>query len=287
VNTYRWELRKLLAQRRTYLGLIAATLIPIGFAVGIALSPAPKPPPKGQPIDPDVYISLAYNTSGLVLTLIALFFANLVFIPLLCALVAGDIVAAEDSGQTLKTMLTRSISRWRLLRAKMLATATYVIVLMLCFAVSGTVTGILARGARPVPLGGDPLGAAGFDLGVHHIGTGPMLVRLAICIGVYTAPLLAVSAWGFFFSTVTRNSAASVVAMLVFSFANQIIFFLPSVPQSVTRWLLTDQFNAWEGVLGTSIDTGAIWRALLISALFAIPPLLASAWWFQRRDVLV
>ena len=286
MSTYGWEMRKLLAQRRSYLGWVSAALIPAAFAIGLAVNPA-KLPPRGQPIDPDVYISLAYNSSGLVLPLIALFFSSLVLVPLLCALVAGDIVAAEDGNQTLKTVLTRSTSRWQLLRAKMLATATYVIVLLVCFGVSGTVIGIVARGANPVPLGGVPLGTTGFTLGVQEIGVGSMLGRLAICLGVYAAPLLAVSCWGFLISTTSRSSPAAIVGMLVFSFANQIIAFLPSVPSSVTRWLLTDQFTAWQGVLGTRVDTGALWHALLVSALFAVPPLVVSAWWFQRRDVLV
>lgn len=75
--------------------------------------------------------------------------------------------------------------------------------------------------------------------------------------------------------------------MLVFSFANQIIGFLPSIPVSVTTWLLTDQFTAWQAALGTHIDASALWRAVGVSALYAVPPLLVSAWWFSRRDVLV
>jgi ABC-2 type transport system permease protein len=287
MRTYRWELRKLRAQKRTYLGLVTAALIPAAFAAGIALSPPAKLPPHGQKIDPDVYVSVAYKSSGLVLALIALFFTSLVVIPLLCALVAGDIVAAEDGNQTLKTVLSRSVTRWQLLRAKMLATATYVIALMVCFAVSGTVIGVLAHGAKPVPLGGDPLGHAGFDLGVHHISVASMLGRLAICIAIYILPLLAVSSWGFLFSTVTRSSPAAIVGMLVFSFIFQILSFLPSVPHSITRWLLTDQFTAWEGVIGTRVNTGAIGHDVLVSALFGLPPLVASAWSFQRRDVLV
>lgn len=286
MSTYGWEIRKLAAQRRTYFGLAAAALIPAAFAIGLAINPA-KPPAAGQSIDPDVYVSLAYNSSGLVLPLIALFFSSLVLVPLLSALVAGDIVASEDGNQTLKTVLTRSTSRWQLLRAKMLAAATYVVALLVCFGISGTIIGSLANGATPVPLGGDPLGSTGFTLGVHEIGVASMLGRLAIGIGTYAAPLLAVSSWGFLFSTVSRSSPGAIVGMLVFSFANQIIAFLPNVPAAVTRWLLTDQFRAWEGALGTSVDTGAIWHALLVSALFTAPPLIVSAWWFQRRDVLV
>ena len=286
MRTYGWEIRKLVAQRRTLTGLVVAVLIPAAFAIGLAVNPA-KPPAKGEPVDPDVFIALAYNTSGLVLPLISLLFSSLVLVPLLCALVAGDIVATEDGNQTLKTVLTRSTSRLRLLGAKMAATATYVLVLLVLFGVSGTLIGALAGGAKPVPLGGVPLGATGFTLGASEIPVSSMLARIALAIAVYAGPLLAVSAWGFALSTLTRNSGGAIVGMLVFSFANQIIGFLPGIPEGVTRWLLTDQFTAWQTVLGTSIDTGPIWHGLLVSVLYGVPPLLVSAWSFARRDVLV
>lgn len=285
MTVYLWELRKLLAQRRTLIGIVVAILIPAAFAIGLSVSPA-KPPTDGRTPDPDVFISLAYNTSGLVLPFICLVFSSLVLIPLLAALVAGDIVAAEDGNNTLKTVLTRSTSRLTLLFAKMGAAATYVLALLLVFGISGTLIGAIAGGAHPVPLGGVPLGA-GFTLGQSNIGVAPALGRIALGLLDYAPPLLAVSAWGFMLSTITRNSGASIVGMLVFSFANQIIGFLPNIPAGLTRWLLTDQFSSWQAVLGTTIDTGPMLHSLLVSCLYAVPPLLLSAWWFQRRDVLV
>jgi len=285
MKVYTWELRKLAAQRRTLIGLVAALLIPAAFAIGLAVSPA-KPPTDGRPPDPDVYISLAYNSSGLVLPFIALFFSSLVLLPLLAALVAGDIVATEDVNSTLKTVLTRSTSRMRLLGAKAGATATYVVLLLVVFGLSGTVIGALAAGAHPVPLGGVPLGA-GFTLGGSSISVGSTLGRIVLGLADYAPPLLAVSAWGFMLSTVTRNSGAAIVGMLVFGFANQIIGFLPNISESVTRWLLTDQFTSWQAALGTAVDTSPMVHSLWVSALYAVPPMLFSAWWFQRRDVLV
>ncbi len=285
MTTYLWELRKLAAQRRTLIGLVAAALIPAAFAIGLAVNPA-KPARGGARLDPENVLALAYNSSGLILPFIALFFSSLVLLPLLAGLVAGDIVAAEDANQTLKTVLTRSTSRLQLLGAKALATATYVLTLLLIFGLSGVVIGSIASGAHPVSLGGVPLGT-GLILGAPSISVAGILGRLGIVLLVYAGPLLAVSAWGFFLSVVTRNSAASIVGMLVFSFANQIMGFLPSIPTSVTKWLLTDQFTAWQAALGTQIDSSALWRAVGVSALYAVPPLLASAWWFHRRDVLV
>lgn len=151
---------------------------------------------------------------------------------------------------------------------------------------SGTVIGVVVAGAHPVPLGGAPLGA-GFTPGASSIGVGATLGRIAVALCFYATPLLAVSAWGFLLSTVTRNSGAAIVGMVVFSFAHQIIGFLPNVPRGVTQWLLTDQFTAWQSVLGTAVDTGPLVHALGVSLLYGVPTLLTSAWWFRRRDVLV
>lgn len=285
MSTYRWELRKLVAQKRVWFGVLAAALIPAAFATGLAISPA-KPPSSGGGIDPDVYLSLAYNATGLVLPFVTLVFSSLVLIPLLAALVAGDIVASEDGNNTLKTVLTRAVSRRELLVSKMAATATYVLVLLVVFAVSGTVIGTVAQGAHPLTLGGSPLGA-GFSFAAPTVGVGRLLLRILLVFLFYAPPLLAVSAWGFLLSTITHNSGASIVGMLVFSFANQIIGFLPSIPDSVTRWLLTDQFTAWQAVLGTSIGYGPLWHATYVSVIYAAIPLAISLWAFQRRDVLV
>ncbi len=283
MKAYVWEVRKLVAQRRTFIGLGAAVLIPILFATGFALSP-PDGDNRGRTPDAGDVLVLAYNTSGLLLPFIGLAFASLVLLPLLAALVAGDIVASEDTGATLKTVLTRSTSRTGLLVAKMGAAATYIVALLAVYGVSATLIGTLAVGAKPVTLGG-PMGAAFF--GAPTFSVGSMLVRILLALAAYAAPLLAVSAWGFLLSTVTRNSSASIVGMLVFSFVNQILRFIPNVPEAVGTWLLTDQFTAWQGALGASIDWSALGRSTGVSAIYLVVPLLVSVWFFRRRDILV
>ncbi len=54
-----------------------------------------------------------------------LLFLSVFMLPLIAALVAGDIVAAEDGNGTLKTILTRSVDRGQVFAAKALAAMTY------------------------------------------------------------------------------------------------------------------------------------------------------------------
>ena len=60
--------------------------------------------------------------------LVLLLFGAVWLFPLITALVAGDIVAAEDSHGTLKTILTRSVERWQIFAGKALAAFSYAIV---------------------------------------------------------------------------------------------------------------------------------------------------------------
>ena len=104
-NAYAWELRKLAAQRRTFLGLGAAVIAPIVLVVAIQVRP-PHPTDPGSPF----FLRFAVE-SGLAVPLLMLLFASVWLFPLVAALVAGDIVAAEDGNRTLKTILTRSAGR--------------------------------------------------------------------------------------------------------------------------------------------------------------------------------
>jgi len=98
-KVYEWEIVKLLAQKRTYLGLISAILVPIVFVVVLVLQ-------TGGPND--VPLGRYIRDTGLAAPFVVLFFMSIWGLPLITALVAGDIVASESQNGTLKTILTRS-----------------------------------------------------------------------------------------------------------------------------------------------------------------------------------
>ena len=96
---YKWEMLKLLAQKRTYLGLGAAMLVPLIFVTVLILK-------TGGPND--IPLGRYIRQTGLATPFVVLFFMSIWAFPLITALVAGDIVASESHNGTLKTILTRS-----------------------------------------------------------------------------------------------------------------------------------------------------------------------------------
>ena len=103
LTVYRWELRKLRFQKRTYLGLGAAAR----RADHLRASRSRRR--SGGP--EDVAFGRYIHDTGLAIPLVLLLFGSIWMFPLITALVAGDIVAAEDHNGTLKTILTRSVER--------------------------------------------------------------------------------------------------------------------------------------------------------------------------------
>jgi ABC-2 type transport system permease protein len=205
--------------------------------------------------------------------LVLLLFGSVWLFPLITALVAGDIVAAEDRDRTLKTILTRSVERQQVFAGKTLATVTYATAAIALSGCVALVAGIIASGFNPI------VTLSGSRVSPTH---GLALVGASLL--VYLLPILAVASIGLLFSTLFRNSAAAIVGTLMFSLLLQLIGILPGLG-GVQPYLLSTQFQAWQGFLRVPIDWAPILRAVWICALYAVPSLLVGSIVFLRRDV--
>jgi ABC-2 type transport system permease protein len=265
-TVYRWELRKLVVQKRTYIGLGAALIVPAIFVVAL-LADGSGGGPDGVPFGRYV------RESGLATPLVCLSFGSIWLLPLITALVAGDIVATEEHNGTLKTILTRSVERWHVFAGKLLAALTYAALALVVYAGFGLLLGSVAWGLHPVT-----------SLSGTTVGVGRGLVLMLAGTGVYFLPIIAMCAFGVMLSTVTRNSAASVVGTLMFSIMMQLLGIISAL-DAIHPYLLSEQFNAWEGLLRQPIDTAPIVRAAWVSALYAVPAAVGAFLVFLRRDV--
>ena len=95
---------------------------------------------------------------------------------------------------------------------------------------------------------------------------------------------LAIASIALLLSTVTRNLAAAVVGALMASLFMQVLGALSAL-DFLDPYLLSTQFNAWQGLLRDPIDWDPIVRAAWVSGLYAVPSLLAALTVFVRRDV--
>lgn len=263
-TVYRWELRKLRSQKRTYLGLGAAAGVPVLFVTATSLR-------GGGPND--VAFGRYIHDTGLAIPLVLLLFGSIWLFPLITALVAGDIVSSEDGNGTLKTILTRSLERGQVFSGKLLAALTYAVTAIVLNVAVSLIAGVIASGFNPL------VSLSGTVVQPSH---GLLLVWLSLL--VYLIPIVAIACIGLLLSTVTRNSAASVVGTLMFSLILQLIAILPGLG-GTRPYLLSEQFNAWQGLLREPIDWAPIIRAAWVCALYAVPATVWAYLAFLRRDV--
>jgi ABC-2 type transport system permease protein len=266
LTIWRWELRKLVSQKRTYLGFGLAVILPLMFVVSHHF--------RGHHDHGagNIFFS-EISQSGLATPIVMLLFLSVFMLPLIAALVAGDIVAAEDGNGTLKTILTRSVDRGQVFAAKTLAAMTYATIAVFLSAAVATAAGIAEWGFEHVIT---------FSGSVVSAQEGLLLVFAANAF--YLIPLLTVTAIGVLLSTATRNSAAAVVGTVGFVILLYIVSGIPGL-EGVRPYLLTQQFEAWQGLLRVPTDWTPIWHSAWVCALYAAPALFAGYLTFLRRDV--
>jgi ABC-2 type transport system permease protein len=264
LTVYRWELRKLVSLKRTYMGFAIAIAMPLLFVTTLALR-------HGQPND--ILFGRLVRQSGLAIPLVLLVFGSIWLFPLVTSLVAGDIFASEDHNGTLKTILTRSLDRGQIFAGKTMAAVTYAFLALLLMGTVAIVAGGIQSGLHPLT-----------SLSGTRVGTGKAFGLVAASLGVYFWPMLSIACIGLLLSTVTRNSAGAVVGTLMIALTLQIVSILPGL-EGVRPYLLPEQFSAWHGFLREPTDWAPIVRAAWVCALYGVPSLAAAYLVFLRRDV--
>jgi ABC-2 type transport system permease protein len=263
---WRWELRKLAAQKRTYLGFAIALVVPVFFVLAEHFNQH-----HGHGGDSIFFSEI--TQSGLVTPVLSLILASAFFLPLSTALVCGDIVANEDGNGTLKTILTRSVDRGQVFAAKVLAAFAYAAAAVFLAAFVATVAGVASWGFNDI-----------VSLSGTVVPPGEALLLILAANVCYLIPIAAIVSIGVLLSTVTRNSAAAVVGTLAVTLVLALIPIIPGL-EGARPYLLTTEYNAWQGLLRTPTDWAPILHSLWVCALYAVPSLFAAYLVFLRRDV--
>jgi len=263
-TVYRWELRKLRYQKRTYLGLGLAVIVPIIFVAAVSFrNHGPHDVAFGDYVD----------RSGLAVPLVILLFGAIWMFPLIAALVAGDIVASEDHNGTLKTILTRSVNRGQVFAGKLLAAAVYTTLSLFVAMLTSLIAATIVWGLHPI---------ATLSGTIVSSGEGLKLVVFAYL--VYLMPMLTVAAIALLLSSLTRNSAASVVGALVFTLLEELTTIIPGLG-GLQPYILPTLFQAWQGFLQVPTDWAPIAHSAWVCALYAGPAAFVAYLVLLRRDV--
>jgi len=264
VSALRWEVRKLASQYRARAVLAGALLGPIPVAVVLH---AQSRPPK------DTLFGRYATTNGFSLALLILGFSCQWVLPLLTAIVAGDIFASEDQHGTWKTVLTRSTSRAKLFWAKALAAGGFAVVMVVFLSVSTIAASVLIGGHQPL------VGVSGQLIGAHEA-----LRLVSVSWATTLAPTLGFTCLAMLLSIATRNPAAGIATPVVLGMVMQLVGALGGI-EAIRPLLLTTPYESWHGLLASPRFTGPLTQGLVVSGAWSLVALLAGFVMLRRRDI--
>ena len=264
VDAIRWEMSKLGAQARARWTLLVCLVAPVLIVIAIN---AQQRPPK------DSLYGRHIHESGLAVALLILGFAAQWILPLLTALVAGDIFASEDQHGTWKTVLTRSASRGQLFWAKTVTALTFATAVLVVLAASTIVASVLIVGHQDL---------TGLTGQVIPAATATRLAALSWAIAL--APLLGFTCLAILLSVRSRNPAVGIAAPVVIGLVMQLVGGLGSV-EGIRPFLLTTPFETWHGLLTEDRFYAPIAVGLAVAAVWCLISVGAAFMTLRRRDI--
>jgi ABC-2 type transport system permease protein len=200
-------------------------------------------------------------------------------VPLLIALVAGDMIAGEAGLGTLRLLLTKPPGRGELLAAKWCATLMYTISLLLWMALLALAGSILIFGV------GDLMILRGGEVDVHQASD--VLWRYAAAFGFAIVAMMTVASLAFLLSVFAQNAIGPIVTTVSIVIVATILSTM-DIPffSKLKPYLFTTHMLGWKGFFYTPVPYKAIYTSLCI-LLGHIFLFVTIAWWaFKKKDIL-
>jgi ABC-2 type transport system permease protein len=268
------ELWKLFGKKRTYIGFGAFLLAQNAMLLAFRFTRWQGD--MERLLAGNGYLAQEY-VSALTVAVIMLIPQIMLLMPLYAALVGGDLVAKEVEDGTLRMILSRPISRFRLLLVKWVAGVIFAAVLVLVL--GGTALGFARLW---FPWKGMFVFIPGTVFNVLGPGEGLKLyVWSHLLMTVNASVVLGIA---FMFSCFNMKPAAATILALSLLFVNLVMEGIPFF-ERYHEYLLTYHFHAWRYVYSEPIAWAQMGQSLCVLAAFSLTTFLIGAAAFQARDI--
>ncbi len=172
----------------------------------------------------------------------------LVHVPLLIALVAGDMISGEANMGTLRLLVSKPISRTNLILSKFMASAVYTLALLIWMAVWSLFVSLLIFGADDMIIMKSEV--------VTQILKSDTLWRYVAAFGFAALAMVTVASLAFFLSLFAENSIGPIMAcmsiIIVFTILNTLN--LP-IFNAVKPFLFTSHMLGWKGFFDVQVNS--------------------------------
>lgn len=215
----------------------------------------------------------------------------LIHVPLLVALVSADMIAGEANMGTLRLLISKPISRTKLLLSKFLASSVYAVILLVWIAILGLFVSMLVFGTDGL------MNVKSYEIII--LNGNDIFWRYILAFAFAAIALITVAALGFFFSIFAENSLGPIVATMSVIIVFTILTTL-DIPifQSVKHLFFTSHMIGWKGffemkldadgvsIPGTIRNLPAVLRSAGVLLLHTVLFVGGAVFIFNRKDVL-
>jgi ABC-2 type transport system permease protein len=271
----RWELVKLWRRPRTLLGL-AVCLASNTILAGLYQLPSVRERLKEHVFKNPLAVEHLF--SGLTSAVHVASDTILLVGTLFLALVAGDIVAKELEDGTLRTVFCRPVSRTAVFAQKLIACASYTVVLTVFVGATALVLGLILEGPGPLAFfvpRESIMGMLAFPLGLERYG---------LAIALLSVSLLTVTLLAFLFSCLPMKPGAATAVALAVMLADYVIRLQPDFV-TISPYLLTTRVQTWRQVFNFDVPWPRIVRNYTVLGEIDVA-LVVCAWLvFVRREL--
>lgn len=272
----RLELYKIFKRPRTYISFLIMTAVT--FLIQAALY-----------LDGKTFISFAmqgvgeqFNITGNILNGYLVTFmvlqSLLVHIPLLVALVAGDVLAGEANAGTMRLLLTKPVSRAKVVIVKYFASLVYSFLLLVWLAVIGLGLSILVFGT------GDLINMKS-DAFIMLLQD-DIMWRYMLAFAFAALAMATVSALAVFLSVFADNSVGPIIGtmgvIIVLTIFSNLEIPLFNV---VKPYLFTTHMIAWKGFFDTPVPYEAIQHSIIVLVIYIVLFIMATIVVFNKKDI--
>ena len=262
------ELKTLFRRRRTIALLVVLAALPVLITVALKLANRPPEPGHGPPFLDQV------TNNGFFAALTGLAVVIPFFLPLAIAVISGDTIAGEANGGTLRYVLTRPVSRTKLLAVKYASTLVFAVTATLVVAAAGLISGSFFFGTHDV-----------VTLSGTQLSLGTACTRAALAALVVATSMAGLAAIGLFVSTLTEQPVGAMAAVVGVAIVSQI---LDSIPQlrSIHTALFSHYWGNFTDLFRVPVTYSAIDKGLLLQLAWIA--IFTSAAWARltSKDVL-
>lgn len=271
----RSELWKLFGKKRTYIGFGAFLVSQAGMLLMFQHSNWQRM--MTRLLEGNGYLSDEY-LSALTVAVIMLIPQNLLLMPLYASLVGGDMVAKEAEDGTLRMILCRPISRFRLLIVKWIAG------LIFCMALVGALGAMAVLMARIW----FPWSSMFVSWPQGHVfalmPAGDGLLRYALAHVVLAINASTVFSLSFMFSCFNMKPAAATVLSMSFLLANLVLENMPFF-EDYKAFCLTHYFKCWIMTFNQPMPIAEIVTNLCVIIGFNLSAFVVGVCAFHVRDI--